>query len=98
MSYAKATESEYIDILATVPIKLRCRIRNAADLADAYEQTDELIASVVDAVKSAITEPSVYFEDADSVDMEYDPDTYDPYPKETPDQAVRDLGEWRSAS
>ena len=91
-------ERNYIDVLVTVPVKLRCRIRNAADLADAYDQAEEMTEAAVDALKCAIKDCDTRFEDTECIDMDYDPDTYDPYPSEDRTQAVRDLGEWRSAS
>lgn len=91
-------ENEYIDILVTVPVKLRCRIGNAADLADAYDQAEDLIDSFLDAMTKAVKDPAVTVEDTDCMEMDYDSETYDPFPSEDRNQAVKDLGEWRSAS
>jgi len=89
---------ESIDILVSIPVSIRCHVHFPADLEDAYEQAEDEVKKVLAGLRNALQKyPSLKLEGADCMDMDYDKRTYDPYPREDPSKAVRDLGEWRYA-
>lgn len=90
----------YIDVLVKIPVKVRYRADNPADLEDAYSMAEEAINELFEEFRKIVKSkhPDMEMSDVDTMDMDYDERTYDPYPKEDPNQVVKDLGEWRSAS